>query len=459
MAKSFAAAVARVKQLPDPLAVLGRRLVERACGDARYDKWRRRELDPATTVALFAQQVLHGNCPCSEVRHLPAARRAGAAFTAGAYCQARKRLPLSVYQSLLTAACDAALPLTLHEDHLWLGRHRTFLVDGSGCSMPDTPQLRKAFGYPAGQKRGCGFPSAHLVALFSAGTGLLLDLAASPVYSGDLPGAVRMHPHLSPGDVLVGDSAFGTYVHLALLSAAGVHGLFPVHHTRVVDFTPGRPHAAPGANAPAGTPRSRWVKSLGKDDQLVEWLKPRQRPQWMTQAQWDAVPEKLLVRELRRTVRRPGLGQVTLTLVTTLTDPRQYPAKELLSLRLRRWDVETDLRHLKTTMKMDVLRCKTEQGVRKELAVFCLVYNLVRLVMLEAARRQEVPVARVSFADALAWVRHARPGDPLPRLVVNPHRPDRAEPRCRKRRPKKFKLMVKPRDQLRKELKNQRKNA
>lgn len=146
-------------------------------------------------------------------------------------------------------------------------------------------------------------------------------------------------------------------------------------------------------------------------------------------------------------------------MVTTLTDPHQYPARELLGLRLRRWDVETNLGHLKTTMGMDVLRCRGEAGVRKELAVFCLVYNLVRLVMLEAARRQEVPVRRISFADALRWVRHARPGDALPELAVVPDRPNRAEPRCKKRRPKQYDLMNKPRDKLRAALKKRRKTA
>jgi hypothetical protein len=147
---------------------------------------------------------------------------------------------------------------------------------------------------------------------------------------------------------------------------------------------------------------------------------------------------------------------VTLMMVTTLLDPAAYPASELLELRLRRWDVETNLRHLKITMNMDVLRCKTEQGVRKELAVFCLVYNLVRVVMLEAARRQDIPVSRVSFADALKWTRHARPGQMLPDLMINPRRPDRLEPRCKKRRPKQYALMNKPRDVLRKMLKKQR---
>jgi hypothetical protein len=175
--------------------------------------------------------------------------------------------------------------------------------------------------------------------------------------------------------------------------------------------------------------------------------------------QYDDLPDSIVVREIRRTVRRPGLGKVTLTMVTTLLDPKAYPADQLLELRLRRWDVETNLAYLKTAMRMDVLRCKSEQGVRKELAVFCLVYNLVRLLMLEAARRQQVPVARVSFSDALKWIRHARPGDALRELVINPRRPNRLEPRCRKRRPKQYDLMNKPRDVLRKLLKNKQKRG
>ena len=131
-----------------------------------------------------------------------------------------------------------------------------------------------------------------------------------------------------------------------------------------------------------------------------------------------------------------------------------FCSTDLLGLRLRRWDVETNIGSIKTTMGMDVLRCKSEAGVRKEVAVFCLVYNLVRCVLLEAARRQDVPAARVSFADALYWVRHARPGDALPALVVNPRRPGRAEPRCRKRRPKPFPLTKQPRHKLRTALKN-----
>ena len=460
MAASIAGAVARIKRGGDPLGVLGRGAVGRACRELGHE-WRERELDPATTVALFVQQVLHGNCPCSEVRHLPCARRAGATFTPSAYCQARSRLPLAVYQSLLTRVVDAALPHTRESGHRWRG-HRVFHVDGTTFSMPDTPRLQKAFGQPGGQRPGCGFPAAHLLVLFSAPTGLLLDAAAGPLYTGDLGVAAGMHPHLDEGDVLVGDDAFGTYAHLALLLRENLHGLFPVHHSRIVDFTPGRPHCPEGKGAVEGMPRSRWLESLGRDDQLVEWFKPRTRPRWMTRDAYAELPRSITVRELRRTVIGPAGNPVTLTMVTTLTDPRRYPAdggRSLTGLRERRWDVETNIRHLKGTMRMDVLRCRTEAGVGKEVAVFCLAYHLVRVVMLEAARRQDVPVARISFADAYRWLRHARPGDAMPALLVNPHRPGRAEPRVVKRRAKPHDLMNKPRDQLRRGLKKQRKNA
>ena len=452
---SIAASIARIKQ--DVLGALDREAVEAVCAEVGHG-WRDRELDPATTVALFVQQVLHGNVACSEVRHLAAA---GKAFTPSAYCQARARLPLAVVQNLLTRVCEAALPATRHADRLWLGRHRVFHVDGSTFSMPDTPELRRAFGLPSGPEPGCGFPTAHLLVLFHAQSGLLLDAWASPLRTGDLAQVPEAHMHLDAGDVLIGDESFSSYAHLAMLMRLGLHGLFPLHRRRVADFTEGRPHstAGGGRDRVAGAARSRWVRSLGEQDQLVEYFKPRDLPAWMSRQEYDALPASIVVRELRRTVRRPGLGSVTLKMVTTLLDPAGYSAAELLELRLRRWDVETNLRHLKITMNMDVLRCKSEAGVRKELAVFCLVHNLVRVVMLEAATRQQVPVARVSFADALKWARHARPGEALRPLLVNPRRPDRPEPRCKKRRPKQYDLMNKPRDVLRKNLKKQRKNA
>jgi hypothetical protein len=447
---SITAALRRIKD--NPLGVLSRELIERVCREHQYT-WRQRELDPATTIALFMQQVVHGNVSCGEVRHI-----AGGSFTAQAYCEARARLPLAVYQTLLNELYQRIVPHTRQAQHLWHG-HRTFHIDGSTFSMPDTPALRKAFGMPSGQAQGCGFPAAHLLVLFNAATGMLIDTWASPLRTGDLAETPEAHLHLDEGDILIGDDTFSGYAHLAGLIRQGLHGLFPIHHLRIVDFTKGRPHCGEGKAAVAGMPRSRWIKSLGPQDQIVEYFKPGAKPAWMSQTEYDALPESIRVRELRRTVVRPGLGKITITLVTTLLDPKAYPAEDLLELRLRRWDVETCIGHLKTTMKMDVLRCKSEPGVRKELTVFSLVYNLVRVVMLEAANRQEVPVSRISFADAYKWMRHARPGDTLPPLIVNPHRPQRIEPRCKKRRPKPYDLMNKPRAVLRRLLKNKRKKA
>ena len=307
----------------NPLGILDREMVERACAECGHT-WRERELDPATTVALFLQQVAHGNTPCSEVRHL-----AGASFTAQAYCEARARLPLAVYQTLLSEIHHRFVPQLSRERHLWHG-HRTFHIDGSTFSMPDTGELQKAFGMPSGPKPGCGFPVAHLLVLFSAATGMLIDTWASPFRTSDVAETPEAHLHLDEGDILIGDDSYSGYPHLAVLKKQGLHGLFPVHHLRIVDFTKGRPHAGEGKAAVAGMPRSRWIKSLGKTDQLVEYFKPRQKPDWMSRDEYDTLPDSMVVRELRRTVVRPGLGKITLTLVTTLLDPKTYPVADLL---------------------------------------------------------------------------------------------------------------------------------
>ena len=447
---SIGSSLQRIKD--NPLCMLDRATVEEVCRECRH-VWRDRQLDPLATIGLFIQQVVHGNTPCSEVRHI-----AGKSFTPQAYCEARARLPLAVYRGLLTAVHDVIYPTTTQPQHLWHG-HRTFHVDGSSFSMPDTPELRKVFGGPRGRKKDAAFQRPICWCSSTPPRDSSSIPGPGHCATGDIAQTPEVHAHLNPGDILIGDDSFSSYAHMAMLQQQGLHGLFPIHHLRIVDFTKGRPHTDEGKNAVAGMPRSRWIKSLGKEDQLVEYFKPQQKALWMSQADYDALPESLIVRELRRTVTRPGLGHVTLKLMTTLQDEKKYPASELLELRLRRWDVETNLGHLKTTMKMDVLRCKTEAGVRKELVIFCIVYNCVRAVMMQAAHRQDVPVSRISFADAYKWIRHAGPDDTLPTLLVVPLRPNRAEPRCRKRRPKQYDLMSKPRDELRRKLRNDAKKA
>ncbi len=169
----------------------------------------------------------------------------------------------------------------------------------------------------------------------------------------------------------------------------------------------------------------------------------------MSPEQYDLLPESITVRETRRTVKLKDGRRIVVSIVSTFLDATGYPAAALIELRQRRWEVEIDLRHLKTTMKMEVLKCKSVAGVQREIAVYLLVYNLVRTIMLEAASRQQVKPSRISFADALHWAHSATAEEKLPLLKVNPDRPWRIEPRATKRRPKGYPRLNKPRDQLR----------
>jgi hypothetical protein len=411
--------------------------------------FRQRTLTPAVTTYLFLQQILHGNSACGELRHLSKID-----FTESAYCQARGRLPAGYFHRLMrdvTGRCYADDKFDLDPRTRWKG-HRLFLIDGSTFSMPDTDELREMFGQPDAQKPGCGFPVAHLLVLFDAYNGYLLRAIAAPYRTHDMAKAALTHAALRSGDVLLGDRAFCSFAHLALCRQRWLHALFRAHQKQIIDFRPRRPHARPGEQAPAGTPRSRWVKRLGKHDQVVEYYKPAQRPTWMTDQEYERLPEKLLVRELRIEVREPGCRTEQITLVTTLLDRKRYSKRALAKIYARRWQVETDLKHLKETLGLGVLRCETVAGVIKELKMFVIAYNLVRRVMVQASRRQDVAPDRISFVDALRWLRHAKPGEELPRLVVNPERPGRAQPRVKKRRGKPYKLLTKPREKLRETL-------
>jgi len=424
--------------------------IVRACREAGH-QWRERELGPVATVKMFLLQILYGNVACEFVPHL-----AGKDVTGSAYCTARGRLPLVALQTLLTR-CTTKMAESVRDTGSWLG-HRLFLLDGSGFSMPDTDQLREHFGQPGSQAAGCGFPVAHWLALVHFGSGLFQKVITAPLRTHDLNGVAQLHPELEAGDVVLGDRAFGTFGHAALLVLKGLHGIFRGHQNLIIDFTPHRPHAIPGrgkSDYQKGKPRSRWIESLGPLDQVVEWFRPLAVPAWLTAEAWAALPSVLRVRELRYTIARPGFRVHTVTLVTTLLDPVRYPKEKLAEAYGLRWTIETCLAHLKTTMKMDILRCQTVRGIEKELTMFLLVYNLVRMTVLEAARRQGVPPERVSFVDALRWLATARPGDQLPELVVNPARPGRIEPRVRKRRAKEFPVMKKPRAVLRQELLDQ----
>jgi len=413
--------------------------------------WIESTLNPVVTIQIFFLQILYGNTACTHMPHL-----ARMTFTAAAYCKARMRIKLEVFQALLER-CVHSIQQEVLDTGRWLG-HRVFFVDGSSFSMPDTPVLQAFFGQPGGQKPGCGFPVAHWLAMMHMGTGMITKMLASPLRTGDMSRTVELHPELRSGDLLAADRAFCSFPHLCLLISRGVDAVIRIHHQTIVDFTPGRPHAVPNKGTGSkrkGLPRSRWLRRIGVQDQLVAWLKnSKSKPRWMTAEQFASLPDEITVRELRYQVHQKGFRTKNITLVTTLLDDEVYSLAEIASLYRRRWEIETNFGHVKTTMAMDVLKCKTVDGVLRELHVFALIYNLVRQVMVEAALRQHVPVSRISFIDAVRWLQSAQPGDQLSKLVVVPERPNRYEPRVRKRRPKKYKLMNKPRKQLKQELAN-----
>ncbi len=420
--------------------------IEDVCREEGHT-WRKRILDPVTTIHLFILQVLAGNTAMTHLRHL-----AHFSVTASAYCQARARLALAVFRALLRQVTSAVQPLTRDDAGRWCG-HRLIAVDGSSFSMADTPELQARFGQSKKAKPGCGFPVAHLMIVVHAATGLLLQAFAAPLHSHDMGLVAQAHPELEPGDVLLADRGLCSFAHLALVLARRLHAIFRAHQRQIVDFTAGRAHVLPTQKkAPKGKPRSRWLYALGVLDQVVEYFKPETRPDWMSESEYAELPESILVRELRYRITDPGFRTREVTLVTTLLDAEIYPASELAKAYGLRWQIEVNLKHLKTTMGLEVLSCKTYEGVLKELIVFSLVYNLVRVVMLEAARRQGVEPDRISFVDALRWLTTARPGDPLPALVVRLKRRNRIYARVIKRRPKNYPWMSETRSNYRKRI-------
>jgi hypothetical protein len=172
----------------------------------------------------------------------------------------------------------------------------------------------------------------------------------------------------------------------------------------------------------------------------------------MTPAQHAALPPHVVVRELRYRVRIAGFRAQQVTLATTVWDPQRYPANAVAELYRQRWQVETNLKYLKQTLGLAVLKGETPDGVEKEILIFALVYNLVQSAMAAAAARQGVPRERISFLDALRHLRWPPAATAPPDLWVNPLRPNRYEPRVRKRRPPGYSLMTQPRAKLRQAL-------
>jgi Transposase DDE domain len=406
-----------------------------AAGQASH-VFRRRKFDPVVTIHLFIVQILHGNAAILHLRHL-----VSAGVNAAAYCRARMRLPLAVYEKLLDHAASLLSPV--------VGRGlpaigRVLLVDGTSSLTPDTRSIRKLFKQPANIKPGCGYPMAKVLAIFDAASGAILRPIICCLFVHEASNVWRLHPLLEAGDLLIGDRAFCSYVHLAMLSAGGVFGLFRVQQKQKVDFRKGRRHGGKGRT------KSRFIRKLGPLDQVVEWFKPRQKPRWMSRKQFAALPSGLIVREVRYHLAARGQRTRVATIVTTLLDERLYPAEKIAELYGLRWQVETHFGELKTSMKMSRLKCKTSDGVKKELLMYFITYNLIRRIILEAAERQRVHARRISFIDALRWLAGTGENDDLIALVVIPLRPGRHEPRVKKYLKYRYRSMTRPRHIMKK---------
>jgi Transposase DDE domain len=444
---SVARTLRRIKEDLEPF--VSEESILDSCKEAKH-KWRACKLGPVETIHLFLVQVLCFNTAMTHLRHV-----ADAAVKGPAYCKARMRLPLEVLQSLLRKSSQAmrqAVEGAAGEAAHWCGL-RALLVDGSSTIAPDTPSSQKEFGQPTGCKPGCGFPVPKVLALFDAFSGLVVEMLAFPLFTHEQSKVATLHPLLGKGDLLVGDRGFCSFAHLAMLSARGVHALFRMHQRQIVDFRPHRkPRGKRAKRDRKGAPTSTFVRRLAKHDQVVQWTRPAQRPKWMAAEQCALLPKTLLVREIRYRVARKGQRTTCVTIATTLLDPALYPKEKIEALYDVRWTAETHLAELKTTLKMRKVKSKTAMGVKKELAAYALVYNLVHAVMAAAALRQGVTPDRISFIDAVRALLSAGPGEALPELIVNPRRPDRHEPRVVKDLQDTYRKMTRPRPELRKAL-------
>jgi hypothetical protein len=414
--------------------------------------WLDRIYSPLVTLWVFLVQVLSQDHSCRAavarlVAHRVSRGQRPCSAETGAYCQARKRLPEEFFADVARKA-GQSLDHSAKKEWLWK-RRRVLTYDGSTVSMPDTAENQQAYPQPPQQRFGVGFPLARIAAFFSLSCGAVLDLAICS-YSGkghsELGMLRRLWDILLPGDILLADRYMCAWHEIYLLKQRGIDTVTRVHHCRRVDFRRG--------------------KRFGKDDHVVEW----RRPGRIRSIDWQTLkflPEQLTIRETRVRIQQPGFRCRSMIVVSTLLDDEAVTADDLAELYRARWNAELDLRSLKQTMQMDILRCKRPELVRKEIWTHILAYNLIRTLMAQAAARYDVEPRKISFKGAVQTLEAFQPlfaigvdRDWAHRQnlyqqflhAVATHRvadrPDRFEPRLRKRRPKKYDSMLEPRHMI-----------
>jgi len=403
---------------------------------------RERLYPPTETLSMFMGQVLAADGSCQKAVDGWAAQRVAAGLrvdsvNTGAYCRARQRLPLEMVRTL---ARRTAAQLSARAENRWRWRGRCVkLVDGTGILMPDTPANQALYPQLSSQAPGVGSPLARLVGVICLATGALLDAAIGPFVgkgTSELALLRRLLGAFSPGDVMLADALYCNYFLIAALQQRGVDVLFAQNGARITDFRRGQ--------------------RLGVRDHQVSWPKPKARPEWMSEEEFAALPEHLALREVK-------VGKKIL--VTTLLSPRTVCKSELGRLFRLRWHVELDLRSIKTTLQMAELSCQTPEMNQKELWVHFLAYNLIRLLMAQAAAKAAVHPRTLSFKHTVQlwseWIarRLCQTGESSIELLFTligqlrvGNRPDRIEPRARKRRPKPYPWLKIPRHQARRQI-------
>jgi len=419
--------------------------------------WKDRVYSPLVTLWVFLSQVISADHSCRAAVARLIAHRLSQGLEAcsprtGAYCQARGRLPERFF-SVVTCLVGRALESRIDPKWLWKGR-RVYMFDGSTVTMPDTPENQQAYPQVYNQKPGLGFPIARIGVITSLSCGAIVNLGFCR-YAGKGQGETsllrRLWDVLCPGDLLLGDRLMANWPGIAMLMQRGVDVVSRLDEAkRTADF------------------RKGW--RLGKGDHIVHWRKPA----WIRSVDrqtYHSLPDYLVIRETRIRTEVRGFRTRTFVVVTTLLDPEETTREDLALLYRARWNNELDLRSIKSTMQMDVLRCKTPELVRKEVWTHILAYNLIRTVMAQAALRHDVQPRTISFKGAMQTLEAFQPliafqghrgacyrnhlYQHLLDAVANHRvadRPDRFEPRQKKRRHRKVEWMTKPRWELKRQM-------
>lgn len=428
-----------------PSSVIGQALQELKI------RYKQRLFDPIVTLWAFLSQVMDTDKTCHNAVSKIIAYLAGSGLEipstdTSAYCQARSRLPEKLLEKLFSQSAQN-LEEKVTTEHLWCGRN-VLVVDGSTVSMPDTVENQKAYPQPKSQKAGCGFPIAKIGVIFSLVTGAAVALVIDVMNTHDIKLARQLYQFLKPLDILIGDRAFCAYADIVAIQKLDCDVVFRKHQSRPTSMRKG--------------------KIVGDCDKIVTWNKPKVCPKGLSLDEFEALPQTITVREIYYYIVIPGFRTGRVSLITTLLEPTTYSTLEIVRLYGQRWDVELDLRHLKTTLGMDVLRCKTPSMVRKEIYVYLLAYNLLRSLMWSSGTTHGTPPLRLSVQGTRHHLNNFIPQllaassteveqiyHTLLKVIAHkvvPERPGRSEPRVRKRRPKAYPLMTKSRHEFREQL-------